>query len=118
MLFSSTVGMGGSYQHITLIGKGENQKKHNCLTFCVEKSLFGEGDKSKMCYRVLDTCIIKDKLIILRENGLFFIDLVNNVSEKNLVQIDNNEKEYNKIIKINNENCIILNEKKYELLTL
>jgi hypothetical protein len=117
MLFSSTVGRGGAYQHITLIGKEENQR-NNSLTFCVEKGLFGESDNSKTYYRVLDTCIIKDKLIILKEKGLFFIDLVNTVSEKNLVQIDNNEKEYNKIIKINTENCIILNEEKYELLML
>jgi hypothetical protein len=124
MIFSSTVGRGGAFQHISIIGNEENWQEYNSLTFCVEKSfdhgLFGkdENDMDKVSYRVLDTCIIRDKLLILKRNGLFAINLSNKVTEKDLLQINNNETNYNKLIKINEENYIILNEEKYELLKL
>jgi hypothetical protein len=115
MLFSSTVGRGGAFQHISIIGNEENWQEYNGLTFCVEKD---ENDMDKVFYRVLDTCIIRDKLLILKEDGLFVINLSNKITEKDLLQMNNNETNYNQLIKINDENCIILNEEKYELLKL
>jgi len=63
----------------------------------------------------LDICIIGEKLLILRENGLFYINLTNAFNKNNILQITNNENNYNRLLKLNNTCCIILDEEKYEL---
>jgi hypothetical protein len=118
ILFSSTVGMGGAYQHISIIGKEEKWKEQNALTFCVEKAHFSESYHLRTFTRVLDICIIKDVLLILKEDGLYFINLINKITEGNIIQINDNKDKYDKLLKINNECCIILNGEKYKLLTL
>lgn len=120
ILFSSTIGMGGAFQHISIIGKEKNWKEHKGLTFRVTRGIGrsvrkNNADTDKVFYKVLDTIIIKDTLLILKENGLFSIDVSNEVTEKNLTQINNNEMKYNKLLKPDEENYILLNEEKYEL---
>ena len=114
ILFSFTVGMGGVYQHISIIGQDENFKKNIVLTFCVEDKIFSENIGNKY-NRVLDTCLINNKLMVLKENGLFSLDLEN---EKNMLQINSNEEKYLKFLKINEDNYIIQNEEKFELIEL
>jgi hypothetical protein len=118
VLFSSTDGRDGAYQHISIIGKEEKWKEQNVLTFCVEKSHFSKSYHLRTFTRVLDICIIKDVLLILKEDGLYFINLINKITEGNIIQINDNKDKYDKLLKINNECCIILNGEKYKLLVL
>jgi hypothetical protein len=116
ILFSSTVGMGGAYQHISIIGKEEKCNEQNVLTFYVEKPCFSEFYHLGTSPRILDICIIKDVLLILKQNGLYFINLTNKITKENIMQINDNKEKYNKLLRINNECCIILNGEKYKLL--
>ena len=111
VLFSSSVGRCGAKQHISIIGKEEQWNKQNCLTFLTGKSYSDSHEFS----RVLDICVIQGKLLILKENSLCFIDLENRIAEENITQINDNNEKYNKILKVDNDCCILLNEEKYEL---
>ena len=73
ILFSSTVGMNGAYQHISIIEYKEDWKENSVLSFCIENKLSMrnlEVDKEPL-FRIMDVCIFRNKLILLKENGLF-----------------------------------------------
>ena len=121
ILFSSTVGMGGSYQHISIIGKENKWNNQNVLHFCTYSPLQNNkhfSSSSKNSSIILDICIIEDSLLVLKKDGLYSIELTGKNINEDIKQIDDNRNKYNKLIKINNEICVILNAEKYELLKL
>jgi hypothetical protein len=120
VLFSSTVGMNGAFQHISIIGKDENWQEHTTLSFCVEryhKDRLSGKDKKKR-EEIWDICLIENSLLLLKEHGLFCIDLTNKKLEKKTIKINNNENKYDMFLKISDEKHIVLNNEKYKLLVL
>ncbi|MCL2231447.1 MAG: hypothetical protein FWB99_00040 [Treponema sp.] len=119
MLFSSTVGMcRGACQHISIIGNENNMSEQAVLTFCVEPPLryLREDKMAPNEEKIWDTCIIKDQLLILKESGLYSIDLAEKMSKENISLLSGNDKKYTRLLKINEEQCVILNREAYELL--
>lgn len=121
VLFSSTADKSGTCQHISIVGKEENWINYSILNFYAGKESlwrkwFGKGSRHDAFYKVCDICVIRNKLLILKENGLFLVDLSEKTDGQNIAQINNNENAYDRFLKINSENCIIHNEKKYELM--
>ena len=111
ILFSSSHNHGVSFQHISIIEDEEKWNNQRTLHFCIDGSGGWHKEDSKI---VFDVCIINDKLYILKEDGLYYINLLDKITVKNIVKINNNLDKYDKLIKIDNNNCIVLNSEKYE----
>jgi hypothetical protein len=114
VLFSSTVGMGGAYQHLSIIGKN-----NITLSYLIENGMFlKEHNKSMEEKKIFDIALLDDYLVILKENEICYMQLNKIISEKNIKNINTNEKKYYKILKLKSNDCIIYNANEYELLKL
>jgi len=113
LLFSSTVGMRGYYQHISILQIEPAMKLLATLT-CHVEGIFTPLRNSK----ILDTCIISNCIIILNEDGLKIAKLEPDMNEIKVRQLNANEKNYSNLLKIDQETFIAYNQEGYELLVL
>jgi hypothetical protein len=113
ILFSSSVNHGVSFQHISIIEKNEDWNKQKCLSFCID-AVGGWRKVDSMV--VFDICLIDDNLYILKEDGLYCINLQNKILEKNVRLINKNNEKHDRILKISDEHCLLLNNEEYKLL--
>jgi hypothetical protein len=113
-LFSSSVGMDGAYRHVTLSAAGQPWDKSRALTFFVEK-VFHDEREYKPRYFIHDICLLQDRLLILGKSALYALDLTKEITLENLAPVDPNEAAYHKLLKINDERCLLVSEKQYRL---
>lgn len=114
ILFSSTVGREGSNQHITVNGKTQgHQSLHHPFPsdFVIENS---EKVSEKLVY--LDISLINDRLYILRNDGLGYVDLNKRISNKNFKRTKTKNSNFERIIKTKCERLIAINKSGYELI--
>jgi hypothetical protein len=109
ILFSSTVGRGGAYEHIVIDGK--IRKK---IAFCIESF----RNSKKECGKIYDLCLLGDKIIIVNKNiiGIFEIEKHNEYSEITIAK--SNDKQYVRVIKVNDNSCVLTNGCEYEILSV
>ena len=100
ILYSSTYGRGGGSEHITVSG---NTQGHLYL-----------HDSLSFHYR--DIVLIKNKLFILRSDGLGFIDLNKTISDNEFKFIKTDLSNISRIIKSRSDKLIAINESGYELI--
>lgn len=114
ILYSSTVGMGGSSEHITV---SENTQGHLHLPDSLSFPPFADmKDKKDNTYHFRDIVLIKNKLFILRSDGLGFIDLNKTTSDKKFKFIKTELLNISRIIKSRLDKLIAINESGYELI--
>jgi hypothetical protein len=106
VLLSTTVGMGGTYQHLTIFGKQDA-----VLSFAVEE-YFNERIITNS--KILDICLINNKLLILKDTDICYIDLNIKVSRDNITKLTNNPDKLERILKITEGDCILFNKNKYK----
>ena len=121
ILLSSSAGMSGSYRHISIIGKNGEWNESLFFSLQSEKNteLIIQQTRSRwieISIPILDIGVINNNLLILSEDGLYSIDLTRNITNENITKIRDNKNKYEKLLKINNQFFILLNEEKYELL--
>jgi hypothetical protein len=51
------------------------------------------------------------------KDNVVYLNLTDKMTKENVLKINDNTEKYKKLLKINNECCIILNEEKYKLVT-
>jgi hypothetical protein len=118
-LFSSSVGMNGAYQHITLTAAGQPWDNHQVLTFCVEDSFkrrnAGESGAAEPRHFIHDICLLRNRLLILEKSTLCALDLTKEITLENIVPVESNEAGYHKLLKINDERCLLVSEERYKV---
>lgn len=115
VLFSSSVGMGGVCQHLSIMGK-----TNITLSYLTYNSKFREGHNKNREEEeeIFDIVLLDDYLVILKKNEICYMQLNKLISKKSIKSINTNEKKYCKILKLNSNECIIYNANEYELLKL
>lgn len=114
IIYSSTASSFGSYQHITISGKthGHLHLNNSFLSSFDEVRLF----KKYNLYSYKDIALIKNNLYILRTDGLGFIDLNKNISNRKFKSVKTHLSNISKIIKSHSDKLIAVNESEYELI--
>jgi hypothetical protein len=111
VLFSSSVGMNGAYQHISIFGT-----QNGTVSFCVESGLVKNAAEEED--RILDICLLNNYLLILRKNEIAYIDLSKAITRENIKHFAENQNNMDRLMKISEDACLILNESEYKLLYL
>ncbi|GHT69821.1 hypothetical protein FACS1894110_20060 [Spirochaetia bacterium] len=106
-LFSSSVGMGGAFQHISIFGKQDAT-----VSFCVNDMDLRSPPVEEP---IIDICLLNDYLLILKKSEIAYIDLNKEITNENIKHFSENQRSWDKLLKIE-DNCLLLNEKEYELL--
>ena len=114
ILYSSTVGMGGSSSHITVSGLTEGH-------LSVSRSFTYNFDKEKTTSKQVnlyyyDIALIDNHLYILRTDGLGYIDLNKAISNDKFKLVKTNISNIEKLIKSPCGNLIAINKNDYELI--
>ncbi len=115
IIYSSTVGRGGSFQHITVSGKTHGHlalPKYSLPPYFDEDRL----DKEDNSYLYKDIALIKNNLYILRTDGLGFINLNKNISNRKFKPVKTDLSNISRIIKSQSDKLIAVNESGYELI--
>lgn len=114
IIYSSTVGRGGSSQHITVSGKTHGHLAlHNSFPPSFDEDRLDKEDNS---YSYKDIALIKNNLYILRTDGLGFIDLNKNISNRKFKPVKTDLSNISRIIKSQSDKLIAVNESGYELI--
>ena len=108
VLFSSTLGMEGSTQYVSIIGK-----EYFTLS---SYDLWNEKKLSILNNFYRDICIVNNSLYVLMDNELGFIDLNESFSIQNLKKIPIRQKDSKKILKTSCNRLILISENEYELI--
>jgi hypothetical protein len=118
-LFSSSVGMDGAYRHVTLSAAGQPWDNHQVLTFRIEdfftRRNAGGSAGYKPRYFIHDICLLQNRLMILEKSALYALDLTKEIVLENIAPVEANEAGYNKLLKINDERCLLTSEEQYRL---
>ncbi len=110
VIFSSTVGRGGTSQHIVISGKTQGR-----LSIDLSHNLFSGLNKT-LNEKFKDVALINSKLYILRTDVLGFIDLNSNISNKNFTPILTDISNISRIIKSRSDKLIAIKKFGYELI--
>ena len=112
VLFSTTVGEMGRSHIISVKGKTDG----HISTYRPHKvNIYLAHNYEKYSY--MDICLIDNKLFILRDDGLGFIDLNNKIDNSEFKEIKTNIIAKS-LIKTSNNDLIAINENSYELIKL
>jgi len=101
ILFSSTSGMGGSSQYITIDGSNNSGQlsTHSVYHFgFLQRNRYVDGQieqvpESEMAsverplYQFKDICLVENNLFIIRTDGLFKLDLFSEICSENMIPI-------------------------------
>ena len=111
VLLSSTVGMGGSSDHIVVEGKTNGHiSVHRGRQFI--RDIKTETQKSESFN---DICLIDNMLYVLVDSTVYSLDLNNEISKENLKEFDSKLKSINKIIRAPDMKLILIShDNKYE----
>ncbi len=114
ILYSSTVGRGGSSEHISVSGKkrGYLSLHHSFDTFRTRIRILKSSEK--LYYR--DIALINNRLFILRSDGLGFINLEKRISNTEFRFLKTKISNITRIIKSKSDKLIAINENEYELI--
>jgi hypothetical protein len=115
VLFSSTSGMGGPYQHIKISGK-TNGSLSRLLAFEEEEGIGDYLISDGVKYNYKDICLIDNKLYILRNNGLVYIDLNGPIANENFKIKPTKLKNLKRIFRTPDNHLIVISENDYELI--
>ena len=111
ILLSSTVGMGGSSDHIVIDGK---TKGH----IAVHREMrFNQDTKTEMqkSENFNDICLINNMLYVLVDSIVYSLDLNNEISKENLKEVNSKLKSINKVIRAPDMKLILVShDNKYE----
>ena len=111
VLLSSTVGMGGSSDHIVIEGKTNGYiSVHREFQF--DRDTKNEGQDLESFN---DICLIDNMLYVLVDSIVHSLDLNNEISKENLKEVDSKLTSINKIIRAPDMKLIIVShDNKYE----
>lgn len=111
VLLSSTVGRGGSSDHIVIEGKNNGHiSVHRKMKFIGDDET--ETQKSESFN---DICLIDNMLYVLVDSTVYSLDLNNEISKDNLKEVDSKLKSINKIIRAPDTKLILIShDNKYE----
>lgn len=111
ILLSSTVGEGGSSDHIVIEGK---TKGH--ISAHRKESFFRDDETpSQKSEFFNDICLIDNMLYVLVDSTVYSLDLNNEISKENLKEFDSKLKSINKIIRAPDMKLILIShDNKYE----
>jgi len=102
VLLSSSVGEGGTFQHITMLGRRET------ALFLHTHSM----ETGQIVSEIKDICLLGNYLVVLREDGLYGVHAGGDRVEK----IADNPRKYEKLLRIHGTDCLLVNRDRYELL--
>ena len=111
VLLSSTVGRGGSSDHIVIEGKTNGHiSAHRKMRFIRDDE--SETQKSESFN---DICLIDNVLYVLVDSTVYSLGLNNEISKENLKEVDSKLKSINKIIRAPDMKLILIShDNKYE----
>ena len=115
VLLSSTVGRGGSSDHIVIEGKTNGHiSVHRKMRFIRDDET--ETQKSESFN---DICLIDNMLYVLVNSTVYSLDLNNEISKENLKEVDSKLKSINKILRAPDMKLILIShDNKYEKVAL
>lgn len=111
VLLSSTVGRGGSFDHIVIEGKTNGHiSVHREFQFNRKSKTEGQDLVS-----FNDICLIDNMLYVLVDSTVYSLDINNEISKENLKEIDSKLKSISKIIRAPDMKLILIShDNKYE----
>lgn len=115
ILFSKSAGMFGKSTFITIKGKTSERLDFH-MTTEYYRNRFPDDLQEDDKYNYRDICLINDNLFVLREDGLYFLDLNGTISKSNLIKIDTTMGNIDKLIKTPCSRIVAVNENNYELI--
>jgi len=115
-LFSSTAGMYGSSQYITIEGKNAGTLSTHVFRYDERRAKRLHINNST--FKFIDICLIHNYLFIIRTDGFGYVDLNNQISNNNFIKLSTKLNGFNRMLKTNSNDLILINEYDYELVEL